>query len=133
VTTGPVGAAAGTISASFILTNTSRVTCTLFGYPGFELLDNQHQPMIGTVSRTGGVAFPAMKPQHLSLPPGRQASFSVGYSDIPSGNQPCPTSITALITPPDETTQLTIADQAPVCGQPFYVSPVVAGTNGASR
>jgi hypothetical protein len=132
VSTGPVGAAAGTIAASFVLTNTSKVTCTLLGYPGFSLLDNQGQPMIGNVGRKGGPAFPVMKPARVTLAPRRAASFSVGYSDVPTGPEPCRMSVSALITPPDETTQLTIADQAPVCGQLFYVSPVVAGANGAA-
>jgi hypothetical protein len=130
VTTGPVGAAAGTIDAAFVLTNTTKATCSLFGYSGFSLLDAQGHAIIGDVIR-GGTAY-AIKPQHISLAPGRAASFSVRYSDVPTGNGTCQTSATALITPPDETTQLTIRDQAPVCGSPFTVSPVVAGSNGAA-
>jgi hypothetical protein len=132
VTTGPVGAAAGNISASFVLTNTSKAACTLFGYPGFSLLDSQGQRMIGDVHRGASPVFPAINPTRVVLAPRKSASFSVGYSDVPTGNDPCRTSVSALITPPDETTQLTIADQAPVCGGPFYVSPVVTGSNGAS-
>jgi hypothetical protein len=130
VATGPVGAAAGTIDASFVLTNTTKATCSLFGYPGFSLVDGQGHALIGDVVR-GGTAY-AMKAQHIALAPGRTASFSVRYSDVPTGNGTCQTSVTALITPPDETTQLTIRDQAPVCGSPFTVSPVVAGSNGAA-
>jgi hypothetical protein len=130
VATGPVGAAAGTIDASFVLTNITKATCSLFGYPGFSLVDGQGHAMIGDVVR-GGTAY-AMKAQHIPLGPGRTASFSVRYSDVPTGNGACQTSVTALITPPDETTQLTIRDQAPVCGSPFTVSPVVAGSNGAA-
>lgn len=132
VTTGPVGAAAGNISASFVLTNTSKASCTLFGYPGFSLLDSQGQRMIGDVHRSVSPVFPAISPTHIVLAPRKSASFSVGYSDVPTGSDTCRTSVSALITPPDETTQLTIADQAPVCGGPFYVSPVVPGSNGAS-
>jgi hypothetical protein len=132
VTTGPVGAAAGNISASFVLTNTSKVACTLFGYPGFSLLDSQGQRMIGDVHRGASPVFPAINPTHIVLAPRKSASFSVGYSDVPTGSDVCRTSVSVLITPPDETTQLTIADQAPACGGPFYVSPVVPGSNGAS-
>jgi hypothetical protein len=131
VSRGPVSAAAGTISASFVLTNTSKASCAMYGYPGFSLLDSHRQPMIGDVIRGGGGGFPAIKLQRVVLSPGRSGSFSVGYSDLQSGGQPCSTSSTVVITPPDETTQLYIADQVPVCSQRFYVSPVVSGVNGA--
>jgi hypothetical protein len=130
VTTGPVGAAAGTIDAAFIVTNTSKGPCSVFGYPGFALLDSQGHNLIGDVVR-GGTAY-SVKPQRIPLKPGQAASFSVRYSDVPTGTATCQTSVTALITPPDETTQLTIREQAPVCGSPFTVSPVVAGSNGAA-
>ena len=69
-------------------------------------------------------------PQMVTLTPGAQASFAIGFTVIPSGDQtlhPCLTSTRLLVTPPNDYTQLGIAATLNPCGGLINVSPFVAG------
>lgn len=123
--------AAGTITSSVTLTDASSQTCTLYGYPGMQLLDTRGNPIPTMVVR-GQAHFPDAVanagPSTVTLTPGAQATFSLQYSDVPVGPETtCPASSKAEITPPTNTAYAVIAlDIAPCDNGRVYVSPVYA-------
>jgi hypothetical protein len=116
------------------LTNQSGATCTLFGYPGMQLLDVAGHFLPTNVIRGGGPLFDNAQanlgPSTVVLAPQRKAAFSFSYSDVPVGNETsCPTSTSALVTPPGDFTSATVALAiAPCGGGTIHVSPVYAGS-----
>jgi hypothetical protein len=120
---------AGTLEVPITFTNTGSTTCSLFGYPGMQLKNSAGTNIPTTVVR-GGVTFgtPAANasPSRVTLGKGQQAQFTVHYSDVPVGNETsCPTSASALVTPPNDYSQLTVALQIGPCNNgTVHVSPV---------
>jgi hypothetical protein len=123
-------AAAGNIAVTYGLSNASPVACTLFGYPGVQMLDASGRPIPTQVSHGGSYTFPVETPSVVTLSPGAQASFFLGYTDVPSGTEmSCPQSARLNITPPGSTGTVQLADQiAPCGGGAVTVSPLHAGT-----
>jgi hypothetical protein len=123
-------AAAGHIAVTYGLTNASAATCTLFGYPGLQMLDASGRPIPTQVSHGGSFTFPVETPMLVTMSAGAQASFFLGYADVPSGNETsCPQSARLDITPPGSTGTVQLADQIAPCGRgSVTVSPVHAGT-----
>jgi hypothetical protein len=122
----------------FTFQNRSAVTCTLYGFPGLQMLDAQGRPIPTRVNWGSDYVVRPEKPALVTLGPGDQASFVLGYST--PGNLTCPASSQLEVTPPNETQSLVIAFQmAPAepdadglnlqCGR-VTVSPVYAGTGG---
>ena len=124
--------AAGTIELSVDMTNQSGTTCTLFGYPGMQLLDGSGNDLPTNVVRGGGPQFGIpgadQAPNTVVLAPQQQAAFSLSYSDVPVGTEStCPTSTNALVTPPGSLTSATVPLAiAPCGGGTIHVSPVYA-------
>jgi hypothetical protein len=124
--------AAGTIEMSVNLTNHGSSSCTLFGYPGMQLLDGSGNKLPTIVVRGGGpqfsVAAANQGPVTVTLAPQQTAAFSFSYEDVPVGNETsCPTSVSSLITPPGDFTSATVALAiAPCGGGTIHVSPVYA-------
>ncbi|HUY40368.1 MAG TPA: DUF4232 domain-containing protein [Candidatus Dormibacteraeota bacterium] len=124
--------AAGTIEMSVNLTNQAGTTCTLFGYPGMQLLDGSGNNLPTNVVRGGGPQFGVpgadQAPTTVVLAPQQTAAFSLSYSDVPVGTETtCPTSTNALITPPGDFVPATVAlAVAPCGGGTIHVSPVYA-------
>jgi hypothetical protein len=124
--------AAGQIEQNISMRNTSSTSCTLSGYPGMQLYDSSQNPIPTNVVRgmqnfgTPAANSPA---ELVTLLPGALASFTVHYSDVPVGNETsCPTSASAHVTPPNDTTSATVSLQiAPCNGGTVHVSPVYAG------
>jgi hypothetical protein len=127
------GGAAGTISLTVSMKNTSSTTCTLQGYPGMQLLGAQGTPIPTTVVR-GGLAgssgAAAQQPSLVTLSPGQVAAFALQYEDVPVGNETtCPTSAKAEITPPNDTAPALVPLViAPCNGGTVHVSPVYAAS-----
>ncbi len=134
-TAGDGQGAAGTIYLTIVLSNTSGETCTLDGYPGMGLLDASRRPLPTTVVRGGGM-LPPSRPSLVRLPPAAKASYSLTYSDVPTGGASaatqCPTASSAYVTPPDERDPLLLQTRLAPCRGELHVSPLVAGTGGAS-
>jgi uncharacterized protein DUF4232 len=130
--------AAGHQLLNLTLTNTSGRTCTIFGYPGMMLEDQNDSGQSTTVTRD-----PAVPKKTITVPNGGSASTTIRFDfDVPGPGEPTtgncePPSYSLLITPPDETTQLT----APIGGGPVTVCergtldvlPFVSGTTGANQ
>lgn len=124
--------AAGTIMLTVQMSNTSSTTCSLYGYPGMQLLDAQGSPIPTEVVRGGldpGAPAPALQPPgQVTLSPGQASAFALQYEDVPVGNETtCPTSAKAEITPPNDTTPAVVTLAiAPCGGGTVHVSPVYA-------
>jgi hypothetical protein len=127
--------AAGHIFLDVIFTNTGSSACHLFGYPGMALLDKNKDPLTTHVTFGGGM-LPNTPKKTVVLAVGGKASFTLAYSDVPTGNADpataCPQASFERVTPPDETASVLLtADMAP-CDGKINVSPVVAGANGVT-
>ncbi|HEY3871286.1 MAG TPA: DUF4232 domain-containing protein [Actinocrinis sp.] len=119
------------------LTNTSGHTCTIYGYPGFQLEDKNQSNLPTNVVRTSGTE------QTITVPNGDSAATTVrfdfdvpGAGDNPTG--PCqPESYYTQITPPDQTTQLVAQIQGgpvTVCQSgEMQVLPFVSGPTGPNQ
>ena len=110
--------AAGNRYATLVLTNTSRRTCTVFGYGGLQLADASRHP-IPTIQRRD----PMHPPSLIRLEPGIKASALLHWSAVPHAGEsmtgPCePTPALLLVIPPDERVQIAVRWQfGPVCGR----------------
>ena len=113
--------------AYFSFTNTSTTTCSLYGYPGFELVSTSGQLIPLTATR--GSSYQIIDPdsQLVTLNPDMVAYFGFGWVDV---NQPtgttsgCETAAGALAIPPGTTQQLsTVA----------HLSSLVCPSNGVFR
>lgn len=124
------GGAAGTISLTISMRNTSATACTLEGYPGMQLLNSQGTTIPTNVVRgtfTGNAPSAASQPPSLvTLAPGFSATFWLQYEDVPVGNETtCPASTKAQITPPNDTAPALVPlDISPCNGGTVHVSPV---------
>ncbi len=103
-------AGAGQRYVQFVVTNTSRLTCTLYGHGGFAL--------VGAPTQLSWTSNPG--PSLITLAPGQKAAMTLHWAAIPAddetGDQCEPTAATAISIPPDETQPLTVAWTAgPVC------------------
>jgi hypothetical protein len=130
--------AAGSELMNLTLTNTSGHSCTIFGYPGMKLQDQNGDGQATTVTRNRTVT-----PRTVTLADNGSASTTIRFGfDVPGPGEPAtgpcePASYSLLVTPPDETTQLT----APIGGGPVTVCekgtldvlPFIAGKTGPNQ
>lgn len=80
--------AAGTIAIIYRIHNHSRQACTLYGYPGVQLLSRSFTTLPTRVTR-GGNFLAGIPRQLVSLTGGGNAYFTLTYSDVPVDNGPC--------------------------------------------
>ncbi|HEX3780622.1 MAG TPA: DUF4232 domain-containing protein [Pseudonocardiaceae bacterium] len=103
---GQLGAAGTHYSIPLIWTNHSRDTCTMTGFGGVDI----DGPNLGsTAGPTYSLPRNADTPAKVTLAPGGSAHTLIYYidpSDSPNGPQWTPTHLS--VTPPNETTQLTV-------------------------
>ncbi|HET9172300.1 MAG TPA: DUF4232 domain-containing protein [Actinospica sp.] len=142
----PNGHSAGHTGYNIRLTDVGGRRCTVYGFPGLQLLDAHHAPV--PTDAHWGTAFGGET--LITLSPGGSASATAYFSpDVPGvgdnttepspGASPwtCqPVAAFIEITPPDETTHLIVpvAPPTPVCSRgSIYVSPFVAGTKGPNQ
>lgn len=124
---GSADGAMGTVGRPFIFTNTSRITCALFGFPGMQML-------------SGGRAIPtrvvwiSSSEQTVTLAPGGAASFLAWWHDQTGYATPCATADQVQVTPPNAYSQLTIALPIQACPDgTINVDAVTAGTTGGRQ
>ena len=95
--------AAGTIYEAFRIHELWGSACSLYGYPGLELLDRQFHSLPTHVQRGGLTSPPGTGPAKLViLDRQHDAFFSLAYSDVPIGNGPCPKAPYLMVTPPND-------------------------------
>ncbi len=116
-----VQGAAGSVIRTYTLVNTGSTTCTLYGYPGLQLLSSSGAKLTTTVLRT-----PATEAT-VKLTHGASAQFSIEFAaQTGYGNASCPISGQLEITPPNAYHSLTLTGPAGTL-QPY------GGTTGNLR
>jgi hypothetical protein len=103
-------AGAGQRYAQFVVTNTGRGTCTLYGHGGFAL--------VGAPTQLTWTANPGAS--LVTLAPGERAAMTLHWAAIPADDEPgaeCePVAASAISIPPDETVPLAVSwPYGPVC------------------
>lgn len=124
--------AAGHIAIVFRLHNQSGRACSLYGYPGVQLLDRHFLTLPTTVRRGPGNLVGAIPKRLIHVGPHGNAYFALGYSDVQSNNQPCETAHYLMIFPPNDilpvvTYASTSGGAILVCSGIINVSPVTNG------
>jgi hypothetical protein len=118
------GGAAGSVYLDLGLTNRAAHPCALYGFPGMTLIDSAGRWLPTTVSRE------STRPTLVPLAPGRTAWALVHYTHVPADDEtvPCqPSAVGLAVTPPDETTQLTVnAKLDDVCQHGWLSTSAVA-------
>lgn len=110
--------AAGTISAVFVVTNTSARACEMNGYPGIgmEYQDGKLAPT--TAQRGQGMSMKSWPgPTQVVVQKGASAYFIMDYSDVPTGNGACAQFPRIAVTPPNDTGSVSVAFAANPCTQ----------------
>ena len=120
------GGAAGHIGQMGQFTNSSGATCTLYGFPGAVMLDAQHLPMTShALWQTSAYMYSNQMKTLVTLAPGGSAYFAVTWSDVTTGSATtCPASSYLSVTPPNDFSVLTVADQINACDSNLVISPV---------
>src|SRR5579864_8545385 len=76
--------ATGHIALMFRLHNRSRLTCSLYGYPGAQLLNAKRQPIVTHVHWGGGFISGTPAPHLVILKAAANAYFVMEWVDIPT-------------------------------------------------
>ncbi|GAA4789229.1 DUF4232 domain-containing protein [Streptomyces ziwulingensis] len=119
---GRVDAGAGQRNFPVVLTNASRRTCTLYGYPGAAFTDASGRQLGPDPERD------AASPETVTLAPGRSAWAALSFTSPEISGADTATPAFLLVTPPDEREPLRVAWQAgavPVGGTESEVSLTV--------
>jgi hypothetical protein len=141
-TVGHPNGAAGSVGYVVVLQNTSTSTCTLYGYPGMQLLDASGAALPTHVARGTAATVPPVAEHTVTLAPGGDAAFAVGFATATGyGSEQCPRSSTVAITPPNDYHSIVMhwaiapyggTTQHLECGD-VTVSPVYAGSGQAPQ
>jgi hypothetical protein len=123
--------AAGTTELTFSLSNSSSVSCSLYGYPGMLLLTANGAGLPTVVTRGGGLSFESIAPTTVVLNPAQTAYFNLGYNDVTQGTTSCSSATHVEITPPNDTAyaEVTVPQINACGGGALNVSPVFAANN----
>ena len=107
------------------VTNTSNAACSVFGFPGAQLLDAQRQPMPTRVSQaTAGPWSGVFPEQKLQLAPGASVYLAVTWSGTPASPQEsCAASSYLALTPPGDSSAVSASDPIQACGGAITLSP----------
>jgi hypothetical protein len=81
--------------------NVSTTSCTMKGYPNLQMLDAAGNRITTHLNKGTSYTVQAMPEELITLLPGGEAMFDLGYSDSTGyENLKCPTSVQQEITPP---------------------------------
>lgn len=129
---GAARAAAGHYAQTLVFTNTSSSTCTMYGYPGLQLVGADGQAVDVDVQRGAGYAVQDPGPKAISLGPKQSAYFMFGAADVSQpGGAPCPAATRARVIPPNDYTQLEVAVHVAACPHARVAVSAVAPGSGA--
>ena len=109
------GEGAGQRYAALGLTNTTGSPCTIYGYPGLQLVDGS-----GAALPTQAQRDQAQSPTLLTVQPQQTVWATLHWTVVPADDEAttfcAPNPKQLRVIPPDETTQLSMAfDYGPVC------------------
>jgi len=120
-------AGVGNLALMYRLHNRSAQACTLYGYPGIQLLDANRRPLPTRLTWSRSAYLFNSPPARLvRLNPGGDAFFALGWNHVASApaNRPCPRVPYMLVTPPNERTSLLLPDGPDSCDGRLTASPV---------
>lgn len=117
-------AGAGQRQARLILTNTSGRACHTQGDIGGQLVSASGASLPTTLVRDSAT------PHRVTLQPGAAGSVRLHWTVIAGGSQGCAKARTLRVTPPDETTQLSVFFGDTACGGRIDVGPVRGARRG---
>jgi hypothetical protein len=110
VRVGRLGVALGHIGVTIDFKNVSTATCTLYGYPGLQMLGVVGQAIPTDVLRGTAYTVPSMPERSVTLVAHAEAAFDLGFADSTGyGLDKCPTSARVEITPPNAYRPITMA------------------------
>jgi len=119
----------GNLALMYRLHNRSAHSCTLYGYPGIQLLDAHRRPLPTRLTWSRGAYLFYSPPARLvRLTPGGDAFFALGWNHAAGApaNHLCPNAPYMLVTPPNERTSLLLRDGPDSCDGRLTASPVQA-------
>ena len=139
---GREGAALGHIGVEVRFVNISARACTLYGYPGLQMLDGRNRALATRVHRGVAYTVPTTAERVVILRPRASAAFDAGWDDATGyGLKKCPTSTRVLVTPPNAYRSISVSwriqpygggtIQHLRCGQ-ITVSPVFGPRSNAT-
>ena len=113
----------------FELRNTSSQTCSTYGYPGIQFLDQSGAPLTTLPTHTTQDFFGSLPKQLLTVAPGATVSFRLGVTHGINSTAGCTTAHGLQVIPPNDTATLktTIANGGAYECQTATVSPLVRG------
>jgi uncharacterized protein DUF4232 len=121
------GAAAGSLIEGFTLTNASRRTCAVSGWPDVRRLGRSGRPIPVTLERWVYEQHGPAPFRVVRLRPGRAASFPVFGEDWNHAvDRACPNARTVRVEPPGGRGWLSVALKIPACAG-WNVGPLVPG------
>ncbi|TME95291.1 MAG: CBS domain-containing protein [Chloroflexi bacterium] len=110
-------AGAGNVVGTFRFTNQLDVSCTLFGFPGAQLLDAAGDALPTNVVRGGGFSVISAPPLTVAVPAHGSAHFLIHWEQVPVGGETtCPVSASLAVIAPDEFLPLNIPINIRACG-----------------
>lgn len=122
--------AAGHQGIMFRFHNRSVRPCTLYGYPGAQLLTATRRPLPTRVQRGGGYISGIMRKKTLvRLAPGANAFFVMEWARIPTPGQRCPAAPLVRVTPPNDYASILVVmrpNGIDACDGILNVTPVSA-------
>ncbi len=120
-------AGAGHVGLMFRLHNRGAQTCTLFGYPGAQLLNARQQPLPTDLQWGMGSLSGDRARQVVWLGRGGNAYFVLEWAHSPTGNEACPHASYLRITPPNDYGTILVSlapGSIDACGGRLHASPV---------
>jgi len=114
----------------FALHNTSSYTCSTYGYPGIQFLDQAGHALPTTPTHTTQDFFGSLPRVPLTVAPGASVSFRLGVTHGVTSSAGCTTAYGLQVIPPNDTATLRTAignGGAYEC-QTATVSPLQRGT-----
>ncbi len=119
----------GHIGFVLVLTNRSSTGCVTGGFVGLQRLGANRRPIATHVHDGSGYLFPSPAPLSIIVAPGHSVSAGVEWLDGPVGSEPdsCSTAGHFLeITPPKDTSHLTIAAATADCDHGYLSTTAIA-------
>lgn len=114
--------ATGHVADQFRIHNRSFAACTLFGFPGAQLLDAGYRPVFTRV--VWGPGYGARPRRLVTLAPRGNAYVVLDWVHFSATGGSCATTPYLLITPPNTRFTLTVTDAIDACGGRLTASPV---------
>lgn len=122
-------AGAGNRGMVVSLRNAGTETCSITGYPGVTLMNEEGRPVVSVRADPWMRGDPERPLQPVELAAGARAYFDIGWTVVPQeseGETRCPETRGLRVTAPGDTAPLTQETRMTICGGRIKVGPVRA-------